>query len=484
MHVNSTPAKPVRRWYHIRWWYILVLIILLPTIVYLQHEIRGERALARVLAAWDAEGRWRWEHVLADRPAVPDDENLALLITKMSETYKDDKIYLNADDPLFDSLETHPQHVLSEDAIAVLKRRRKEVENFFALLPRFRQMTTRSRVTINDKGDALSSLVNIQEHRNVFNRLHDQFRLELMEGDAEETFALLQDQLKVADSLNHEANLICYLVDMALRTIVAQNVQHWLAMSEPSDAALERMQQTLTDADSPARWRRLVMCEAGSNYSWILRFQQDLSVFDKLFNLYPSGKWWDDPISWARGFYATQQLRSPWQYAALMQWMLDAYHQADQPFSMQMRRFQEKSEKLEEDRKKWIYSLTNSISPALDKILRARMKMIARIRCAQIALAAERFRRANQRWPSSQTELAGKYLPAILFDPFDDQPIRYKLLPDGVVIYSIAGLRPYDDADDDGDVLTHDDENRDRPKDLGIRLWNVPQRRQPARPKP
>jgi len=164
--------------------------------------------------------------------------------------------------------------------------------------------------------------------------------------------------------------------------------------------------------------------------------------------------------------------------------MLNAYRHGDQPLLVQRRWFKEQSEKIKEDAKKGTLSLTSVTAPSLDKILQARMKMIARIRCVQISLAAERFRRANQRWPKSQTELVGKYLPAVLIDPFDDQPIRYKLLPDGVVIYSVASVRPDDVSDDGGDVLTHDDEARDRPKDLGIRLWDVSQRRQAARQKP
>jgi len=262
-------------------------------------------------------------------------------------------------------------------------------------------------------------------------------------------------------------------------------VHHWLALSEPSETQLEYMQRALADTDSPALWRKVMMAEAGSNYSVLLRWQEEPALLDKAFNfIYPSGKWWDDPLAWARAYNTIQQLRSPWQYAAFMQSMLDAYHQTGQPLSEQKRWFKEHSEKNRVDRPKEIHSLISYLAPALDKVLRARLKLLAHTRCAQIALAAERFRRANQRWPTSQAELVGTYLTVVLLDPFDDQPIRYKLLPDGVVIYSIVGISPKDDIDDGGDVLNHDNETRDRPKDLGIRLWEVAQRRQPARFKP
>jgi hypothetical protein len=63
-------------------------------------------------------------------------------------------------------------------------------------------------------------------------------------------------------------------------------------------------------------------------------------------------------------------------------------------------------------------------------------------------------------------------------DPFDGQPLRCKLLPDGVVVYSVG----YDGADNGGVI------NRESPStagtDLGFRLWNPEVRRQTPLPPP
>jgi hypothetical protein len=92
-------------------------------------------------------------------------------------------------------------------------------------------------------------------------------------------------------------------------------------------------------------------------------------------------------------------------------------------------------------------------------------------RCAVVAVAVERFRRANGRWPATLGEVVPRHLAALPRDPFDSQPLKLASRPDGVVIYSVGP----DGADDGGDLS---DSLRSR-KDVGVRLWNVAERRQP-----
>ncbi len=63
----------------------------------------------------------------------------------------------------------------------------------------------------------------------------------------------------------------------------------------------------------------------------------------------------------------------------------------------------------------------------------------------------ERFEISNGRFPKNLDELVPNYLPALPVDPFDGQPLRYKPLEKGCVIYSIGKDR-------------HDDGGRERPR--------------------
>jgi hypothetical protein len=92
----------------------------------------------------------------------------------------------------------------------------------------------------------------------------------------------------------------------------------------------------------------------------------------------------------------------------------------------------------------------------------------ARGRCVGV------YRKTQGAWPSSLDALVPEYLTNVPLDPFDGKPLRFRKLPDGIVIYSI-GL---DKQDDGGNI---DRSNRDLPNmDRGFRLWDLGRRRRPA----
>jgi hypothetical protein len=54
------------------------------------------------------------------------------------------------------------------------------------------------------------------------------------------------------------------------------------------------------------------------------------------------------------------------------------------------------------------------------------------------ALALERYRLANGRYPTSLEELVPDYLGEIPKDPYDNSPLRYRKNPERFVLYSIG----------------------------------------------
>ena len=110
------------------------------------------------------------------------------------------------------------------------------------------------------------------------------------------------------------------------------------------------------------------------------------------------------------------------------------------------------------------------------KIETAICRTHAVLRCQPAALAAERYRRSHGAWPESLDQLTPDFLAAVPIDPFTDEPLLYHKLPDGVVIYS-AGK----DGQDNGGNVDWGKIN-DPGTDIGIRLWDVANRRQPPKP--
>jgi hypothetical protein len=63
-------------------------------------------------------------------------------------------------------------------------------------------------------------------------------------------------------------------------------------------------------------------------------------------------------------------------------------------------------------------------------------------------LAIERYRLTNgDKPPETLSNLTPTFLPSVPMDPFDGQPLRYKKLPKGYLVYSIGR-----DRNDDGGV--------------------------------
>jgi hypothetical protein len=120
--------------------------------------------------------------------------------------------------------------------------------------------------------------------------------------------------------------------------------------------------------------------------------------------------------------------------------------------------------------------LVRLFTPAAMKIGEACRRGQAELRCSAAALAAERYRQKHGRWPEELKDLVPEFLKAVPVDPFDGKPLRYRHDPAGVVVYS-AGP----DRKDDGGAFDTLNTHRDG-TDLGFRLWNVEQRRQPPKP--
>jgi hypothetical protein len=86
--------------------------------------------------------------------------------------------------------------------------------------------------------------------------------------------------------------------------------------------------------------------------------------------------------------------------------------------------------------------------PAMEKVAMRLARLEARRRTVIVAIAAEHYRLANNgRLPEELRDLVPGHLPQIPVDPFDGEPLRFKKLPTGFVVYSIGP-----DRVDDGGI--------------------------------
>ncbi len=113
-------------------------------------------------------------------------------------------------------------------------------------------------------------------------------------------------------------------------------------------------------------------------------------------------------------------------------------------------------------------ALFRALMPAVAKVRRTYLQGQARLRATVAALAAERYRQKNGRWPEKFADLVPALLKEAVIDPYDGQPLRMRRQPDGLVIYSV-GTNGIDDGGDVTSVASNS-------ADTGFRLWDVDQR--------
>lgn len=119
-------------------------------------------------------------------------------------------------------------------------------------------------------------------------------------------------------------------------------------------------------------------------------------------------------------------------------------------------------------------SIVSLSIPSLVKSFELDARRVAEIRCASVALAAERYRLATGQWPSALEQLVPDYMDSLPRDPFaPDQPLRLSEQQNRIVIYSVGPDR----VDGEGNVRRGKDYAS--ATDWGFILLNPALRNQP-----
>jgi type II secretory pathway pseudopilin PulG len=107
------------------------------------------------------------------------------------------------------------------------------------------------------------------------------------------------------------------------------------------------------------------------------------------------------------------------------------------------------------------YIISSMLLPALSKAVERDADETAQIRAAETGLAIQRYRLAHQgALPDTLADLVPSFIAAVPLDPYDGQPLRFKRLVKGYVVYSIGS-----DGRDDGG-LEADPNNRNKGHDV------------------
>lgn len=427
----------------------------------------GRAELARITAELDAtDPGWRLPALTAAREAKlpPDDENVYALSEQInarrSAEYQEWRSRTTdwLPNPDFNRL---PR---PEDA-AEAKRVRDGTREAVDLARRLRR-PARGGVRYQFPPTVIDvSLEHVQKLRQIAGLLQLDALTAAYDRDPDRAVSDLYATLNAARAIDDEPFLIAQLVRIALASIAADGLEWTLGWTE-ADAGLAEFQAALlAEADEPVltlglRGERAIHNQVVEN--------MDAGLLAPKVAATGAG----EPIDWVSAWFYRSLV--PGDHALLLTLLTRSVEVSREPSHEWKAGFAAIPEPPRDPR----YILTGLLLPAVQKVSEAAQRQKARLRSAAAAVACERFRRANGRWPNDLAEIPRSVLPAVPADPFDGRPLRFRRVADGVVVYAVGP-----DLVDDGGNLTR--EYKGKPgEDYGFRLWDPSHRRAEPLPKP
>ncbi|HYT94980.1 MAG TPA: hypothetical protein VEL76_40060 [Gemmataceae bacterium] len=465
---SGQPVPRKRRWWHrpipLAFCVLIVASVALAWYAWYVWEGYHREAEERLQEAFAETDRldpgWRLMELEAARAVIPEKQNSALHILAVAKQIPNEWSAAPEFWELFETLP--PERQLNEMQTKALRAERAKV----AVLPAARKLKELSngRYPIAYQRNWFKTTVSGHEARTVANLLNFDVLLRAHEMDATGALESCHALLNCARSLGDEPATIAMLVRVACRMMAVSALERILAQGEPSPAGLVGLQQLLEKEEAEPL---LLTASRGDRAAvdWMVEgLQMGELTLDELFKEVPKG---DRTVPRDANNIKLQR-------AALLRHHTQLVEAMKLPVAQRAARVSQLSPEMGK-----APFLVRHWSLGGSALMEADARSQAQLRCAIAAVAAERHRQERGTWPDSLAALAAKgYLKAVPADPFDGAPLRWRPLPDGVLIYSVG-----QDGKDDGGNLDRTDPTREG-TDIGVRLWDVSRRRQPPLPPP
>jgi hypothetical protein len=474
--MNPAPAAPpARRRRRVALTALLAAVLAAAAfagwLVFRHHD--AERQLRAAVTEVEAtDPRWRLEQIEADRAAVLDAENAAAVVRRIrAKLVRPGNADWQGREELLKSLS--PNVRLTDGQYRTLIDQLEEVESAVGpALALARYPRGRHPITYAPDGYSTPLFHTDDIHTAQFRVLKPLALVLAHEGDAAGAIQACLATLNLGRSIGDEPFFMSQLVRSADAHEAVRGLERVLGQGEVPDAALAELQTALAAEVAHDPWRLNLHAQRAMAFQTLEAVRTGLLKPSTLRREHRgSAASWGrkpPPITTVEHLRDAISDRFTPDVRPAQAWLLRHYTRLIETAALPWPERRAAAEAVEAER---------ADAPELarfdfgDPVEFAKPFQLAqaRGRCAVAAVAAERYRRRHGAWPAV---LAPECLP----DPFDGQPLRYRRLADGVVIYSVGP-----DGADDGGRLS-DDSSPPAGTDVGVRLWDVPHRRQPAEP--
>lgn len=464
---SNKPAPAPRRW-SVRFFLGLATAAIFVVFgVYLWSIISTSSALAEAEAEARRDlPRWRLLELEEDRPEIPVGENSALFMIGLLPKIRAAQV---TGVPNYEEIfaKLPPNVELNAQQEKLIRNELTKIPGPLADARQLKDMP-RGRFPIKYSEDFISTLLpNHQDARQFADLLlHDAYLL-AHDNEADKAIESCRAILNAGRAFDGELTLIAHLIRVALQHRMVIAFERVLAQTEPSDAGLRELQTAFANETKECSLVPAVRGErAGINHLFENIHAGKINSTQLRGLTRPGGGVSAFNVGLAE-IYPRSLSRH---YPEYLHWLNRAVEASKLPIHER----QTALKAMEDECKATSNVVMHVFAPAFSKVGTADARGHALLRSAMVAAACERYRQANKGvWPESLETLGkAKLLDEIPRDPFDNQPLRYRRTNDGAVIYSVGV-----DLKDDGGVIDHDRMNL-AGVDIGVRLWNVNQRRQ------
>lgn len=451
-----------------RWKWALVAVLLLagvPAALFLYRAHLGRMDLERLLAELDAtEPGWRSAGDDSERPGLPNEQDSAVLIAKvrpaLAPAYKALAALDSSYPDLFDRLP--PQTRMRVEGRQALREALGSAPAAVDESLRLQHLP-RGRHPIRLAPDIVSTLMgHLQDVRDVQYILQWLAALRAEDEDLPGALAACRALLYAGRSIGTEPFVVSQLVRGGGQRRFVAVLERTLGQGEVSDSELQTMQQLLETEIQENLFLHAWRGERGHCLAVLDAIATGKVSMSSLANVRASSNWIKPLLDYMPLTSAGQA-----GYLRFVNRMVEIsalpVHQQSEPLAELDRGLGQQP--------LLVQLLAHPIIRMAMKCPQAQQQ--AALRSALLAVAAERYRLRHGRWPELQQDLleAGLLREAVS-DPCDGQPLRWRLLSDGAVAYSVGANR----IDEQGSI----ERDKQTSGDIGFRLWHPDLRRQPA----
>jgi hypothetical protein len=281
------------------------------------------------------------------------------------------------------------------------------------------------RFPVNISAGLTMELSHLAQMRSLGRQLSIESLLGALDGDTDRSTNALIGIFELADSLEHEPVLISQLVRLAIQGIGVNALEQAMNRADFSADQLDALQARVVEEEQNQGIRHGLI---GERCGWA--------------SIETMG-WRDNPFS--NGGLDLQMILISLIYRPSGMMDLDAvdyYNYFDQileanelPAHEQIDASRAIDLQIEQE---GVGPMSAIFLPALARSLEAEVRIRAQLRAVTLALAAARYRTDHGAYPQDAEALVPDYLDTVPIDPSDGGTMRYRILDEGFVAYSLA----------------------------------------------